>query len=266
MKESTFKESVNIIYLDNSLNRSLKLIHLGIKKLENVKSINHEDYYFVFLYLSIGFEFLMKIMIFFKSYEDKNSFLTAKKLKGIGHDLDKMRKDIIKNYDKIPGDNLKKYRKIENDKIFISKNIILIKLIKLIAQFAIGDRYFELNYAMREQIYKKTNVNKKEINYSEDTIAKMNELVHNYVKKDHPSLADKMNFDDPNNLWIEANRLHIIPPLKKFVGALARQFSLGILGNEAIKCRSINTIKRYAYLKDYKVEDKDLTPVTPFLR
>jgi len=62
MKKSTFKESVNIIYLDNSLNRSLKLIRLGIKKLENVKSINHEDYYFVFLYLSIGFEFLMKIL------------------------------------------------------------------------------------------------------------------------------------------------------------------------------------------------------------
>ncbi|GAI47440.1 unnamed protein product, partial [marine sediment metagenome] len=32
---------------------------------------------------------------------------------------------------------------------------------------------------------------------------------------------------------------------------------LGILGYEATKCRSINTIKRYAYLKDYKVEDKD---------
>jgi hypothetical protein len=258
MKKITFEERVKIIYLNNLLNRSLKLIRLGIKELENVKSINHEDYYFVFLYLSIGFELLMKIMISFKSYEDKNSFLTEKELKGMGHDLDKMRKDIIKNYDKIPEDNLKKYRKIENDKIFISKNIILIKLIKLIAQFARGDRYFELNYAMRGQIYKKTNGNKKEINYPEDTIAKMNELVHNYVKKDHPSLADKMNFDDPNNLWVEANRLHIIPPLKKFVGTLARQFVFGILGDEAIKCRSINTIKRYAYLKDYKVEDKDL--------
>ena len=176
----------------------------------------------------------------------------------MGHNLHKMREDIIKNYDKIPEDNFKKYREIENDKIFISKNIILIKLIKLIAQFAMGDRYFELNYATRVQIYEKTNGNKKEIKYSEDTIAKMNELVHIFVKKDHPSLADKMFFSDPNNLWIEANRLHIIPPLKKFVGTLARQFIFGILGDEAIKCRSINTIKRYAYLKDYKVEDNDL--------
>jgi hypothetical protein len=86
----------------------------------------------------------------------------------------------------------------------------------------------------------------------------MNILVHNYVSKDHPSLANVENFDDLNNPWLEANRLYIIPPLKKFVGALARQFSLGILGDEAIKCRSINTINRYAYLKDYKVEDKDL--------
>ena len=258
MKGSTFKEGVNIIYLNNLLDRSLKLIRLGIKELENVKSINHEDYYFVFLYLSIGFELLMKIMISIKSYEDKNSFLTEKELKNMGHNLHKMREDIIKNYDKIPEDNLKKYREIENDKIFISKNIILIILIKLIAQFAMGDRYFELNYATRVQIYEKTNGNKKEIKYSEDTIAKMNELVHSFVKKDHPSLADKMFFGDPSNLWIEANRLHIIPPLKKFVGTLARQFIFGILGNEAIKCRSINTIRRYAYLKDYKVEDKDL--------
>ena len=134
MKGSTFKEAVSIIYLDNLLDRSLKLIRLGIKELENVKSINHEDYYFVFLYLSIGFELLMKIMISIKSYEDKNSFLTEKELKNMGHNLHKMREDIIKNYDKIPEDNLKKYREIENDKIFISKNIILIKLIKLIAQ------------------------------------------------------------------------------------------------------------------------------------
>ena len=258
MKKITFEERVKIIYLNNLLNRSLKLIRLGIKELENVKGINHEDYYFVFLYLSIGFELLMKIMISFKSYKDNKSFPTEEKLRRIGHDLDKMRKDIIKNYDKIPGDIIEKYREIENDKIFISKNILLIYLIKLIAKFAIGDRYFELNYATREQIYKKTIGNKKEINYPEDTIAKMNELVHNYVKKDHPSLADKMNFDDPNNLWVEANRLHVIPPLKKFVGTLARQFVFEILGDEAIKCRSINTIKRYAYLKDYKVEDKDL--------
>ncbi|RLC39822.1 MAG: hypothetical protein DRH33_01845, partial [Candidatus Nealsonbacteria bacterium] len=100
MKETTFEESVKITYLNNLLNRSLKLIRLGIKKLENVKSIDHEDYYFVFLYLSIGFELLMKIMISIKSYEDKKSFPTEKELRRMGHDLDKMRKDIIKNYDK----------------------------------------------------------------------------------------------------------------------------------------------------------------------
>jgi len=258
MKETTFEESVKITYLNNLLNRSLKLIRLGIKKLENVKSIDHEDYYFVFLYLSIGFELLMKIMISIKSYEDKKSFPTEKELRRMGHDLDKMRKDIIKNYDKIPEDNLKKYRKIENDKIFISKNIILIKLIKLIAQFAIGDRYFELNFATRVQIYEKTNGNKKGINYSEAPIVKMSILVDNLVRKSHPSLADKRYFDDTNNPWIEVNQKYIIPPLKKFIGALARQFSLGILGNEAKKCKCINTIKRYAYSKDYKVEDRDL--------
>jgi len=258
MKKITFEERVKIVYLNNMLDKSLKLIYLGIKELEYVKCISNEDYYFVFLYLSIGFELLMKIMISFKSYKDNKSFPTEEELRRMGHDLDKLRKDIIKNYDKIPENILEKYQEIENDKKFISKYCMLIKLIKLIAQFAINDRYFELNFITKKEIFKKTNSGKRIIDYSNAPIIKMNILVHNYVKKDHPSLADKMNFDDPNNPWVEANRLYIIPPLKKFIGVLARQFVFGILGDEAIKCRSINTIKRYAYLKDYKVEDNDL--------
>ena len=95
MKEFTVKESAKIKYLENSLNRSLKLIRLGIKELENIKNINHEDYYFVFLYLSIGFEYLMKIMISFKSYKDNKSFPTKDELKKTRHDLEKLRKGII---------------------------------------------------------------------------------------------------------------------------------------------------------------------------
>jgi hypothetical protein len=56
MEGNTVEENAKIIYLKISLNRSLELIRLGIKKLENVKSINHEDYYFVFLYLSFSKE------------------------------------------------------------------------------------------------------------------------------------------------------------------------------------------------------------------
>lgn len=257
MKEITFEEKVKIAYLNNMLDKSIKLIHLGIKKLKYVKCINNE-YYFVFLYLSLGFEFLMKIMISFKSYKDNKSFPTEEELRRMSHDLNKLREDIIKNYDKIPGNVLEKYQEIENDKKFISEDYMLIKLIKLIAQFAINDRYFELNFITKKEIFKKTNSGKRIIDYSNAPIIKMNILVHKYVIKDHPSLANIKNFDDLNNPWLEANRLYIIPPLKKFIGALARQFSLGILGDEAIKCRSINTIKRYAYLKDYKVEDKDL--------
>jgi len=258
MKETNFDDSVKIAYLNNSLNRSLKLIRLGIRKLENVKNINHDDFYFVFLYLSIGFELLMKIMISIKKFEEKSSFPTKAELISIGHDLDKMRKEIIINYDKIPEDNSKKYQMIKNDKIFISENIILIKLIKLIAQFAIGGRYFELDFVTMEQIYEKLNGNKKGINYSKAPLVKMSILLHNFVAKDHPSLVNKRNFDGSINPWSEANRLYIIPPLKKFIGALARQFSLGILGNEAKNFKCINSIKRYAYLKDYKIEDKDL--------
>jgi len=257
LKESKFEEKVKIIYLKNAVDKAARLIHFGIKELEGINFINSDNYDIIFLFFSRGFELLMKIMISFKSYKDNKSFPTEEELRRMSHDLDKLRKGIIKNYDKIPEDIIEKYQEIENDKKFISKDYMLIRLIKLIAQFAINGRYFELNFITKKEIFEKTNSGKRGINYSHAPIVKMNILVHNYVKKDHPSLADKMNFDDPNNPWVEANRLHIIPPLKKFIGALARQFSLGILGYEATKCRSINTIKRYAYLKDYKVEDKD---------
>jgi len=258
MKEITFEEKVKIAYLNNMLDKSIKLIHLAIKKLKCVKCINQEDYYFVFLYLSIGLELLIKIMISLKSYKDYNSFPTEEEMRSMGHDLDKLRKSIIKNYDEIPGSFLEKYQEIESDKKFISKDDMLIKLVKLIAQFAVNDRYFELNFITKKNIFKKRNDGKRIIDYSDAPIIKMNILVYKYVIKDHPSLANAKNFDDLNNPWLEANRLYIIPPLKKFIGALARQFVFGILGDEAIKCRSINTIKRYAYLKDYKVENKDL--------
>ncbi|GAG64696.1 unnamed protein product, partial [marine sediment metagenome] len=70
---------------------------------------------------------------------------------------EKLRKGIIKNYDKISGDIIAKHREIENDKKFISENYILIKLISLITDFALKDRYFELNYAIKEQRNGKTN-------------------------------------------------------------------------------------------------------------
>lgn len=257
MKESKFEEEVKIIYLKNAVDKAARLIHFGIKELEEINFVNSDNYDFIFLFLSRGFELLMKSMVCFKSYEDDESFPTEKEMKDMGHDLGKLRKEIIRNYDKIPENILEKYQEIENDKKFISKDYMLIKLIKLIAQFAINGRYFELNFITKKEIFEKTNSGKRIIDYSNAPIIKMNIILHNYVIKDHPSLANIMNFDDLNNPWLEANRLYIIPPFKKFTGVLARQFSLGILGDEAKECISKD---KYSYLnlKDYKVEDKDL--------
>lgn len=257
MKESKYGEEVRITYLKNVVGKAVRLINFGIKELEEINFVNSDNYEFIFLFLSRGFELLMKSMICFKSYEDDESFPTEKEMRDMGHDLDKLRKEVIRNYDKIPENASEKYQEIENDKKFISNDDTLIKLIKLLTNFSKSGRYFELDLITKEEIFKQRN-GKRIIDYSNAPIIKMKILVHNYVIKDHPSLANTSNFDELNNLWLETNRLHIIPPLKKFIGALARQFVFGILGEEAIKCRSINSIKRYAYLKDYTVEDSDL--------
>ena len=256
MKESKFEEKVKIIYLKNAVDKAVKLIHFGVKELEGINFINSDNYDLIFLFLSRGFELLMKSMVCFKSYEDDKSFPTEKEMKDMGHDLDKLRKEIIRNYDKVPENASEKYQEIENDKKFISNDDTLIKLIKLLTNFSKSGRYFELDLITKEEIFKQRN-GKRITDSSNAPISKMRILVHNYVVKNHPSLENPSNFDDLNNPWLEANRLYIIPPLKKFIGALARQFSLEILGDKAKECISKD---KYSYLnlKDYKVGDKDL--------
>lgn len=256
MKESKFEEEVKIIYLKNAVDKAIGLIHFGIEELEKINFVNSDNYDFIFLFLSRGFELLMKSMVCFKSYEDDKSFPTKKEMKDMGHDLDKLIKKIIKNYDKIPENASEKYQEIENDKKFISNDDTLIKLIKLLTNFSESGRYFELDFITKKEIFTQRN-GKRIIDYSKAPIIKMKTLVYNYVIKEHPSLANRSNFNDINNPWLEANRLYIIPPLKKFTGALARQFSLGILGDKAKECVSKD---RYSYLnlKDYKVENIDL--------
>jgi hypothetical protein len=256
LKESKYGEEIRITYLKNVVGKAVRQIHFGIKELEEINFVNSDNYDFIFLFLSRGFELLMKSMICFKNYEDDESFPTEKEMKDMGHDLDKLRKKIIRNYDKIPENASEKYQEIKNDKKFISNDDTLIKLIKLLTNFSKSGRYFDLDFITKKEIFKQRN-GKRIIDYSNAPISKMRILVHNYVVKNHPSLENPSNFDDLNNPWLEANRLYIIPPLKKFIGALARQFSLGILGDEAKECISKS---KYLYLnsKDYKVEDRDL--------
>jgi len=256
LKESKFEEEVRITYLKNAVDKAVRLIHFGIKELEEINFVNSDNYEFIFLFLSRGFELLMKSMICFKSYEDDKSFPTEKEMKDMGHDLEKLRKEVIRNYDKIPEYASEKYQEIENDKKFISNDDTLIKLIKLLTNFSKSGRYFELNFITKKEISKQRN-GKRIIDCSNAPISKMRILVHNYVVKNHPFLENLDDFNDLNEPWLEANRLYIIPPLKKFIGTLARQFSLGILGDKAKGCISKD---RYSYLnlKDYKVEDKDL--------
>jgi len=257
LKESKYEEELKIIYLKNLVDKAIMLIHFGIKELGKINYVNSDNYEFIFLFLSRGFELLMKSMICFKNYEDNKSFPTEKVMRDLDHDLDKLRKVIIRNYDKIPENVLEKFKEdIKNDQEFISNDKKLIKLIKLLTKFNKGGRYFELDFITKKEVFQQMN-GKRIIDYSNAPIIKMKTLVYNYIIKDHPFLLNRDNFNDINNPWMGANRLYIIPPLKKFTGILVRQFSLGILGDEAKECISKD---EYSYMnsKDYKVEDKDL--------
>lgn len=143
LKESKYEEELKIIYLKNLVDKAIMLIHFGIKELGKINYVNSDNYEFIFLFLSRGFELLMKSMICFKKYEDNKSFPTEKAMRDLDHDLDKLRKVIIRNYDKIPENVLEKFKEdIKNDQEFISNDAKLIKLIKLLTKFNKGGRYF----------------------------------------------------------------------------------------------------------------------------
>lgn len=203
-----------------------------------------------FLSLSRGYEVLMKCMICFKSYKDNKSYPQCEKIKKYGHDLDKLRKDIVKNYKCVSEEVFKKYPEIiKNDQKYISQKNELINLIKIISNYGKGDRYFELDYVTNcESLYNnETNKKARPRFYLE-------EMIFDFIAENN-NLKIKFLNNQEDIAWSKCINELIIPTLKKFTGALARQFSLGILGEEAMKC---NSMSNYSYLKDYKIEKKDI--------
>jgi hypothetical protein len=251
------KEQENILkesYLKGMVEESVNLIQLGIDHMQKIKFDDREYYYLLpLLLLSRGYEILMKCMICFKSYKDNKSYPKYKEIKNYKHDLDKLRKDIVKNYEYISKENYKIFPDIENDQKYISKNYELVKLIKIISNYAERDRYFALNYVITNcENIDKNDKNKK--NKKASPRSCLVSMILDFITKDN-NLERKFLNNQEDIAWSECINLLIIPTLKKFTGALYRQFKSGILGKEAMKCKSIST---YSYLKDYKIDKKDV--------
>jgi hypothetical protein len=251
-------DSEKLHFLEETVNESVEFINCGLHYLSRINFANNNlSYALSFLNLSRGFELLMKCMICYKRYNNtKNNkcftrhFPTQEEMRCYGHNLNKLRKEIMKNYQGLfrgKTFDSKMISKLKEDRDFISKDRKFIRTLGIISKYGIEGRYYELNYV--------TSDNPK---YNENPKFEMNKLIMEILKKDehlrNNFVNNRDNFLIDNKIWQEIIERYIKPNLNKFLEALSRQFSLGILGDKARGC---NAIDKYAYLKDYKVKNKD---------
>lgn len=252
-------DSEKLNFLEKAVNESVNLINCGLDYFSKINFTNNDLIYSLsFLNLSRGFELLMKCMICYKRYDNtkdnkrfKKHFPTKEEMMGYGHNLNKLRKEIMKNYQGLfrgKTSNTKMISRLKEDCDFISKDKKLIRILKIISKYGTKGRYYELDYVTSDN--KKNNISPK---------FEMENLIMVFLEKDeqlrNTFINNRGDLLIDNKIWQEIIKRYIKPYLNKFLEALSRQFSLGILGDKARGC---NAIDKYAYLKDYKVENKDV--------
>ena len=234
-------DSEKLHFLEETVNESVEFINCGLHYLSRINFANNNlSYALSFLNLSRGFELLMKCMICYKKYNNtKNNkcstrhFPTQEEMKRYGHNLNKLREEIMKNYlglfrGKIS--HLGMISKLKKDRDFIIKDKRLVRILKIISKYGTKGRYYELNYV--------TSDNPK---YNENPKFEMDKLIMEILAKDEQLRNTFINNrDNDDKIWQEIIEQYIKPNLIKFMEALSRQFSYGILGDEASKCKSID--------------------------
>jgi hypothetical protein len=118
---------------------SYKLIKLGLGELQNLNGDN-SFYFLPFQLLSQGFERYMKAYICVSHNHKHNKLPTHKYLKGIGHDLEKLIKEILENY----------YLKFDRpqftlDYSFLNSNSDLKELLYILSEFGKLARYYNFD-------------------------------------------------------------------------------------------------------------------------
>ena len=231
------KEIENIKYfaLLEEFEISNKLIKLGFGELQNINLSN--DFSFLpFQLLSQGFERFMKAYICI-GYFNKNGVLPDFiYLKSLGHDLEKLLKEITNNY-------YYDYDRpqFDLDNKFIQTNEDLKKLIFILSEFGKLSRYHNFDLITNNT---KIGVDTKKL-WEEFG----NTILNN---KDYEKLMD---FDLCHEVYEKITN-HIIIVFEKFVSALSRQFVFKCLGQKALQL-SVTIAFDFGMLYDKDFGKKD---------
>lgn len=207
------KDVIKDFALLDEIEASTKLIKLGLGELQNINASN-DFYYLPFQLLSSGFERIMKCYICLAYFDGYGNFPKHEYLKGIGHNLLDLLKEINDKYYKTDNRPI-----LLEDKIFLTQDMELKELLNILSEFGKMARYYNLDVITGAT---KISIDpKKEWTVFENRIMKLN-----------PKLYDKiMDWDLSQEVYYFISN-YVIVIFEKYLAALSRQFIFGHLGDK----------------------------------
>jgi hypothetical protein len=238
---------IKLLHLKNLVVESKELIQLGFKYLLKVNFRNKDEwaYPILLLFLSRGFELLMKAMICYKTYEsnhdskDENTYFpsTAFFKKNIGHNLVRLKGLIIQNYKGIEKRknkaNERLIKELRKDRYFLLNDKNLSSLLKLFSDYSRQGRYYELN--MITESNKSVYSAKNEFDKIIFSFIQKDKALSNEWNKEESNFIEDEFIDNIDNVWSKVVKENIFTTLKNYFEILYRQFSYGLLGEKAIE-------------------------------
>jgi len=215
---------------------AVRLLCLGLAELQAIDGAN-DFYHLPFLLVSSGFERLMKWMICVKRLNDTAHFPSTQEIKT--HDLLDLRERVVREC--ISESTALQRPATRADYEYMTQDDDLTKLLSMLSEFGKFSRYYNLNVITGN------------IKPSVDVEAMWSEYELELVKR-HGLTSLLTEPARGNELYRELTRL-IVVPLERFARALARQFTLGDLGDEAQV--HTGTIGCFLFLRDDELGKTD---------
>ena len=223
--------------LIDEVRTSVRLTQLGLAELQRINGAN-DFYHLPFQLLSSGFERLLKCIVCLKRYEDKGTFPATNEIKK--HDLIELLDSVINNC--ISETTARSRPATSADYDVLKGDTELRRLLSILSEFGKYGRYYNLDIVTSN------------VKTAVDTDDCWSEYETELVMKDKNLTTLLHSPTKSEELFFEINKI-IIAKLEFFARALARQFTLGNLGEEA----RINTgtVAPFLYLRDSELGTTD---------
>ncbi|SFJ76897.1 hypothetical protein [Myroides guanonis] len=228
-------EKLKFIALLDEFENSGNLIKLGFGEIQNI-NLNNSYYFLPFQLLSQGFERLMKVYICVGHFHKFKKLPDSKYIRILGHDLEKLLDEIIKNYYLE-----RRESQFILDKKFLDKDLDLKELLFILSEFGKLSRYH--NFDIITGSTKLGVDTKNRWQDFENKILNSNDFIK------------LMDFNLSHEVFQKIST-YIIIVFEKFVSSLSRQIifdSLGDIGKQVIS----SNIQDFGmlYEKDFGVKD-----------